>query len=86
MPVLENLPVPAFESDAKKAPSLKPSKGSNKELLPQSMEGTSVTPRQRPKGGHNLPPALSGPRRQNINPSPINVDNTLNTFQVLNNE
>ncbi|EEB19902.1 Actin-regulating kinase, putative [Pediculus humanus corporis] len=83
VPSLENLEVPAFESDAKKVPSLiKPSKGSNKELQPPQMEGTSVTPRQRPKGGHNLPPALSGPRRQNINPSPINADNNnTNTFQ-----
>ncbi|KAK6645052.1 hypothetical protein RUM43_001328 [Polyplax serrata] len=79
IPVLENLPVPAFESEAKKVPSLKPSKGPAKELQPMPMEGTSVTPRQRPKGGHNLPPALSGLRRQNVNPSPVNIDN--NTFQ-----
>ncbi|KAL0280980.1 UNVERIFIED_CONTAM: hypothetical protein PYX00_002119 [Menopon gallinae] len=82
IPVLENLAVPPFESEAKKVTAAKPAKGTPKELQPPPQaEGTSVTPRQRPKGGHNLPPALSGPRRQIVNQSPSNLDNNLNAFQ-----
>lgn len=86
MPCLDALPVPLFENEAKKVSS---GKAAVKMAAPKAepvaavAEGTSVAPRQRPKGAHNLPPALSGPnRRPAVSQSPNPVDSGVPSFQV----
>lgn len=71
-PFVDNLPIPPFESELKRASTLKTTPISKQ--VPISEVGTSVVPRQRPKGNastQNLPLVLpSSPSPRNIISSP----------------
>lgn len=84
-PILENLPNPPFESEFKRASAQKAA------VLPkqQNLElGTSVAPRQRPKGSvssQNLPlvlPSSPSPRNTVPSPSPQVLQNNDSNFDA----
>ena len=67
-PTLEDLPVPQFESDSKKTTV----KLTTKQATGPAVEGTSVAPRQRPKGSSSQPLILNN-ISLTLNPSPTTV-------------
>ncbi|XP_018320523.1 AP2-associated protein kinase 1 [Agrilus planipennis] len=68
-PSLDDLPIPLYESESKKI-SISQARTPSKVSAPVLVEGTSVMPRQRPKGSSGTTP-LNIPLT--INPSPTNV-------------
>ncbi|XP_060520244.1 uncharacterized protein LOC132698277 [Cylas formicarius] len=68
-PNLEDLPVPLFESEHKKAIQIKPGLNKSSTVMPPAVEGTSVMPRQRPKGTAAAPLTLNS-IPLTISPSP----------------
>lgn len=67
-PNIDDLPVPAFESETKKAQI----KVTNKAMVAPIVEGTSVMPRQRPKGSSSAPLNLNS-LPLTLSPSPTTV-------------
>lgn len=68
-PILDELPVPQFESEQKKAQLIKVT---TKQVSVPIVEGTSVMPRQRPKGGSTQPINLNT-IPLTLSPSPTTV-------------
>ncbi|XP_049765683.1 uncharacterized protein LOC126095047 isoform X1 [Schistocerca cancellata] len=66
VPVMDQLPSPQLESEAKRT-SVKVTK----QVAAPVVEGTSVAPRQRPKGGQPLPPPVGGVLPVPVGSSPV---------------
>lgn len=68
-PTLEQLPQPQFEADVKRASNIKVSKVVTGPVI----EGTSVAPRQRPKGNVSQPLAITSNLSIVLGSSPTNI-------------
>lgn len=80
-PILDDIPVPLFESEAKKTQV----KVVTKATTAPTIEGTSVMPRQRPKGNSTTPLNLTNIPLA-LNPSPTTVKKSQSPVTSIDNQ